>query len=58
MDTFKCTCIIWLSLVVFTVLFLKFVSVVFVFITAGQFVKHKLPDLLRSYTDAGKKGFH
>ena len=27
---------------------------VLILIVAGQFVKHKLPDLLRSYIDAGK----
>lgn len=36
-----------------TLLILKSISVL-ILIVAGQFVKHKLPDLLRSYIDAGK----
>lgn len=37
----------------FFVIFLKQLVSLFFFV-AGQFVKHKLPDLLRSYVDAGK----
>ena len=36
-----------------TLLILKSLSFL-ISIVAGQFVKHKLPDLLRSYVDAGK----
>lgn len=34
--------------------FMRMFIPVLILIVAGQFVKHKLPDLLRSYIDAGK----